>query len=535
MPHSTVTIQPEGVRLAVKPGTAFPDIMKGSDILVNLPCGGEGRCGGCRVTVIDGAAAPTPEDLKHIPRREIDNGVRLACRLIVTGDMVVEVPASARVAGTGASWEEVHVLADSPVYADALSLAVDLGTTSIAAALIAHPQGKVLGHASALNPQAAFGADVISRIHAVIKDRTALPRQQQMVSGAISELLGKLSVKLGVTAQYVRELVVAGNPTMEHLFLGRDPTPIASAPFTPGFLKAQRADASRLGFNIHPEPSVWVFPILSAYVGGDTMAFMWSARVHESDEMILGLDIGTNGEIILGNKKRLLACSTAAGPAFEGSHIADGMRADYGAIEAVEIKGDEVSLSVKGRTSPRGICGSGLFDAVSEMRRNGLIDRSGRITAGSASPGLKERVVRDNGSTRFILSSDRSRSIGITQKDIREIQLAKGAMHAGIRVLLAEMGIRFDDVDRVLVAGAFGNYLKPESIIGVGMLPATLAKKIVFVGDAALSGTIEAARSDGVKQGVEALAGRVGYIELSADQRFNDLFISSLLFEDSSV
>ncbi|MBN2223631.1 MAG: DUF4445 domain-containing protein [Deltaproteobacteria bacterium] len=535
MSHYTITIRPEGSRRVAKRGAGFLDIMRGSDILVNLPCGGEGRCGGCRVTVIDGAAPPTPEDIRHIPRPEIDKGVRLACRLIVTGDMVVEIPASARVAGTGASWDEVHVLSDRPVPADGLSLAVDLGTTSIAAALISRPDGDVLAHASALNPQAAFGADVISRINAVIKDHATLSRQQRMAADAIAELLEKLSRRLGFSAAHIHEVVVAGNPTMEHLFLGQDPTPIAYAPFTPGFLKAQRSDASRLGFDIQPAPSVWVFPVLSGYVGGDTMAFIWSSRIHESDEMILGLDIGTNGEIVLGNRKRLLACSTAAGPAFEGSHIMDGMRADFGAIEAVAIQRDKVNLAVKGKTSPRGICGSGLFDAVSEMRRNGLIDRTGRITSDTASRGLRKRVVRDNGTTRFILSTDRSRSIGISQKDIREIQLAKGAMHAGMRVLLTEMGVQWNDIDRILVAGAFGNYLKPESIVGVGMLPASLVEKIVFVGDAALSGAIEAARSDGAKEGIEDLAGRVDYIELSADRRFNDLFISSLLFEDSSV
>ena len=205
-----------------------------------------------------------------------------------------------------------------------------------------------------------------------------------------------------------------------------------------------------------------------------------------------------------------------------------------GAIEAVTVIGDEVRLAVKGNVPPRGICGSGLFDAVSEMRRNGLINSAGRITVDSAPTGLRERIVADNGSRRFILFSDQSRSIGITQKDIREIQLAKGAMHAGIRVLLAEMEIAWEDIDRILVAGAFGNYLKPESIVGVGMLPASLEQKIVFVGDAALSGAIEAVRSSRTKEGIEELAGRIGYVELSADKRFNDVFISSLLFEDLS-
>jgi len=535
MPHYTVTIMPEGLSRDVEPGTPLATILGQGDIHINLPCGGEGRCGKCRVTVTDGASPPTPDDIRHIPNPEIQKGERLACRTTVTGDMTIEIPPSSRVAGTGSTWEEVTIVSDRPASAEDLSLAVDLGTTSIAAAIVSRSTGDVLAHASALNPQASFGADVISRINAVVKDRYALPRQQSLVVGTITDLLAKLIERLGFPAPYVREIIIAGNPTMEHLVIGMDPTPIAYAPFTPGFLKPQRLTSSGIGFDIDARTDVWAFPILSGYVGGDTVSFIWSARMHESNEMILGLDIGTNGEIVLGNKNRLLACSTAAGPAFEGSHIADGMRADSGAIEAVTIRDDEVILSVKGHAPPRGICGSGLFDAVSEMRRNGLINNAGRITADTVSPALKKRIVQDNGPRRFILFSDHSRSIGITQKDIREIQLAKGAMHAGIRVLLAEMGIHWEDIDRVLVAGAFGNYLKPESIVGVGMLPAFLEEKIVFVGDAALTGAIEAAVSDGVKEEIEALASRVTYVELSADGRFNDVFISSLQFEVSST
>ncbi len=534
MPHCTVTIMPEGQRRTSRPGTSFLDLIKDTTILVNLPCGGEGRCGGCRVTVREGAPPPTPEELKLIPKEKILEGVRLACRLIVTADMVVEVPASARVAGTGSSWDEVRVLSDRTPSPDRLCLAVDLGTTSIAAALVDQESGEILAHASALNPQAAFGADVISRINAVIKDRSALARQQTLAGGAILALLGKLSGRLGVSPGSVKEMTVAGNPTMEHLLLGKDPTAIAYAPFTPSFLTPQRRAASEMGLGADTA-SVWVFPILSGYVGGDTVAFVWSARIHETDEMILGLDIGTNGEIVLGNRKRLLACSTAAGPAFEGSHIKDGMRADLGAIEGVTIHNGAVSLAVKGGGHPRGICGSGLFDAVSEMRRNGLIDRSGKITADSASAELRERIARVDGSARFVLSSDPPGSVGINQKDIREIQLAKGAMRAGVEVLLSEMGIGWADIDRVLVAGAFGNYLKADSIVGVGMLPASLSKGIVFVGDAALSGAIEAARSVEARKGIEDLARAMSYVELSSDRRFNDLFISSLTFEEPSI
>jgi uncharacterized 2Fe-2S/4Fe-4S cluster protein (DUF4445 family) len=533
MSRYAVTILPEGTVVPAERGARLDAVVSEAGIPVNLPCGGEGRCGKCAVRVIEGAAEPSPEEGKFLSAREIADGMRLACRAFVTSDMVVDVPVASRVAGTARAWEEIEVVSEAPEAADDLGLAVDLGTTSIAAALVDRASGRVLARASTLNPQAAYGADVIARINAVITDPGALARQQTLAVDAIDALARRLAARLGQSPGAITGMVLAGNPTMEHLLLGIDPAPIARAPFVPAFRDAQVMEAARLGFTHVPEAQAWVFPIISGYVGGDTLAFIWSAAVHESDEMILGLDIGTNGEIVLGRRDRIVTCSAAAGPAFEGAHIRDGMRADFGAIEHVVIDKDAVILTVKGDTKPGGICGSGLVDAVAQMKRARLIDDKGRITADGAPARLTERITKTGGTSEFSLFFDEGKSIGITQKDIREIQLAKGAIHAGCEILLLEMGIGWEDVDRVLVAGAFGNYLKADSIVGVGLLPTSLAGRITFVGDAALTGAVDAALSEDARHEIEALSQRVRYVELSSDRRFADLFVNSLSFTES--
>jgi uncharacterized 2Fe-2S/4Fe-4S cluster protein (DUF4445 family) len=535
MTRYTVTILPEGIRIVSDTPRPFSEILAQSGIPMSFPCGGEARCGGCMVRVEGDAPPPTHEETKALLDTDIAAGGRLACRLVVTGDMTVEVPLSSRVAGMEKGWEEVRVVSDISLRPEHPALAVDLGTTSIAVALVDEKRGEILAHASALNPQAAFGADVISRINAVIKDPENLTRQQRLVTDVLIDLAVKLTARFGIAPADIRTVTLAGNPTMEHLALGIDPRPIASAPFVPAFREAMRIDAVSLGLSFSRGAFVWAFPLLSGYVGGDTLAFIWSSKIYESREMLLGLDIGTNGEIVLGNRDRIITCSTAAGPAFEGSHIRDGMRADLGAIEGVSIDDESVTLSVKGDATPRGICGSGLLDAVAQMRKTGILDTHGRITGNGVPEGLSRRIRRDRGTAEFSLFRDEAVDIGITQKDIREIQLAKGAMRAGCEVLINEMGIGWKDIDRVLIAGAFGNYLKGESLVGAGLLPPSLLNRIFFVGDAALTGAISAALSSSARRGIERISTHVGYLELSSDRRFNDYFMSGLMFKEPEL
>lgn len=553
-----VDLLPEGVCVTVDSGTPLVELLKEKGILLNLPCGGEGRCGKCIVKVVpkNGPGVgnlpdemiPGDDERKFLSDKSLKAGLRLACRLVVTADIEVTIPRSSRLAGAGRAWEGMDVLGEEDDFsAGGFSLAVDVGTTSIAAAVVGggdrtkNRAGGIIAHASALNPQVTFGADVISRINAVTKDGENLENQQKLVLGAVNGLIEKLTGRLGIEPTDIRGATFAGNPTMEHLLLGIDPISIAHAPFNPAFTGAEKRSAEKLGLNIDPNGEAYIFPVISGYVGGDTLAFVWSSRIHESEDIILGIDIGTNGEIVLGNRERILACSAAAGPAFEGSQIRDGMRADFGAIEGVVIKGDEVELTVKGNNtggdskSPIGICGSGIFDAVDQLVKTKVISESGRINKNDVSPGLMARIKKTGSVMEFVFhedGDDSGEAIGITQKDIREVQLAKGAIRSGAEILLTEMGIGWEEIKTVLIAGAFGNFLKTESIVGVGLLPKRLRERIRFVGDAALTGAVEAALDDDAKRGIERLAETIDYIELSSDKRFNDIFIKRLSFSD---
>jgi uncharacterized 2Fe-2S/4Fe-4S cluster protein (DUF4445 family) len=528
MAQRRVTIHPENLTIDVTFGTSFADVLKKADIPINLPCGGEGRCGKCIVKVLSAAPPPTPEEKNFLSKEHLDDGLRLACRLTIQDDIVVEVPRSTRVSGVGKTWEDVHLFTDGGEIPDALLLSVDLGTTNIAAAVIDPEKGNILAQTSAKNPQASYGADVISRITAVSKNPVALNEQQRLVVDEVNRLSEKLTGHLGTTPGAIAGAAVCGNPTMEHLFLGIDPVPIAFSPFTPRFTTAQEVRASDIGLVEVPDGEVYVFPVISGYVGGDTLAFIWSSRIFQSEGIILGIDIGTNGEIVLGNKEAIAACSAAAGPAFEGSHIRDGMRADIGAIEGVSITGGRIELSVKGGGTPKGICGSGLIDAASQLLRAHVIDPTGRIQKDGES--FPDRVQKKNGITEFVLYQNESLSIGITQKDIREIQLAKGAIRSGVEILMEERGVSWDDITMVLIAGSFGNYLKGESIADVGLVSESVRDRIHFVGDAALMGAVEAVSSEKTRKEIEILATKINYIELSSDKRFNEHFVRWLSF-----
>ncbi len=524
-----IRLFPDDVTIKTKPKTPLIDAIKEAEILLNLPCGGEGRCGKCVVRVISTPPAPSVEEKKFLSDESIEDGLRLACRLVIEDDIDIEIPRSTRLAGVGAKWEEVSVLRDRGS-AGEIFLSLDLGTTNIAGAIIEKTTGEILAQASVTNPQAVFGADVISRINAVSKNPDNLGKLQKLVIESISDLTEKIIDRIGLKKEDISGATLCGNPTMEHLFLGIDPVPIAFAPFAPRFVEAQKVKAKDIGLPIAPGAEVYVFPVLSGYVGGDTLAFVWSSRIHESEDFVLGIDVGTNGEIVLGKRGRLFACSAAAGPAFEGSHIKHGMRADVGAIEGVKISGGKIELSVKGNATPRGICGSGLIDAVAEMLKEGIIDPKGRIGDDAGSGQYSERIRKVDRVMEFILYDNGADAISITQKDIREIQLAKGAIRSGADILTEEMGIGPGDIKTVLIAGSFGNYLKAESIAKIGLVPKELKERIRFVGDAALSGAVEAASDPDAKKGIERLSQEIRYIELSSDKRFNDYFIRRLSF-----
>ncbi len=422
-------------------------------------------------------------------------------------------------------------------------LAFDIGTTTVMGSLLDLNSGTLLEIAAATNPQSVHGADVISRI-TYASGESGLEQLHRKVIGAMNEITGSLLARAGIDPDHVYETLVVGNTTMSHLFLGIDPTYLAPAPFIPAYQRAVEAEAAELGLKTHPAGRVLALPNLAGYVGSDTVGVILATGLDLSgDATCLAVDIGTNGELVLAAKGRLLTCSTAAGPALEGAKITHGMRAAEGAIEAVHI-GEELQLSVIGDVPSRGVCGSGLIDAVAELLRAGLIDTLGQFvdpefvdpeTDGRKLPAfLKERLRPGESGFEFVLAwkghSGIREDIVLTQGDVAELQLAKGAIHAGFKILLKEAGLSVSDVDQVLLAGAFGNYIRKESALSIGLLPDLPVERITPVGNAAGDGARMALVSRSIRQRAFSLPGRVEHIELSSRPEFQDEFIDALPF-----
>ncbi len=418
-----------------------------------------------------------------------------------------------------------------------LGVAFDIGTTTVVGKLFDLRTGENLSYASAMNPQTTFGEDVVSRINHTITNPEGLSRLQSEVVKVINMIISEACSQAGVKTDQVYEVVAVGNTTMNHLLLGINPASLASSPYVPVVTDPVKVKASELGIRINRCGKLYVLPNIAGFVGSDTVAVILSTGLMESRKNRLAIDIGTNGEIVVGSRERLVSCSTAAGPAFEGARISQGMRAADGAIEGVAITDGTVELKIIGGVAPRGICGSGLFDAVAQLLMYGIVDSTGRILDpdeldGKIPGSLSKLIDRDELGNRFILVSaegDR-REIALTQRDIREVQLAKGAISSGVKILLKDLGLDFDDIEEILIAGAFGNYIRKEHAIKVGVIPPVPLEKVTFVGNAAAMGAQMALLSRGVREKAVEISRFTEYIELAGRPDFQAEFAEAMFF-----
>lgn len=405
-------------------------------------------------------------------------------------------------------------------------LAIDIGTTTVVVYLLDLKKGEI-DVVSTMNPQAKRGADVISRIDYAIKG--GLKELQSLVIEEINSLIKQLCDRQGIESKDIYDITVVGNTTMLHLFLGVFPQYIAISPYIPVFTKALLVEVRNLGIDINPNGICYILPSISGYVGADTMGVILATGLYKKDGVKLALDIGTNGEMVLKDGDKLFSCSTAAGPAFEGAKITYGMRGARGAIDHVDIDDGNIIVHVIDDVEPVGICGSGLLDAIAVMLDLGILDETGRIVKPSGS--LIERFVREgNNGLEFVLEAH-NKKIPVNQRDIRELQLAKGAIRAGIEILLEEAGRTYSDIDTVYLAGAFGTYLNPESAVKIGLLPPIPLSKIYSVGNAAGEGAKLALIDKDFRRIAEDISEKVKYIELSSRGDFQERFMSSLYFE----
>ena len=424
-------------------------------------------------------------------------------------------------------------------------LAFDIGTTTVVGMLLNLKNGVPLAVKSTLNGQASFGADVISRISHGMMAEDGLAQLQQAILGSINSLIGQLVQEVdggetAVSRDHIYEATLAGNATMLHLLLGLDPEAIGVTPFIPVIETGLNIPARDVGINILPTGNIYLLPHLGAYVGADLVGGLLATGLVRGEGYRLLVDVGTNGEIICGSNRRTVATAAPAGPAFEGASIQDGMRASAGAIEAVTIHDDRIELQVIGDVKPIGICGSGLLDVVAQLYQCGLVEKSGRFirankVAKQFGSNLANRIIVDEkGMRSFVLAwpeeSGNDKLIVLTQRDIRELQFAKGSIAAGIDVVMNELGISSHDLVDIYLAGSFGNYINPHSARLIGLVPPLPVERIKAVGNTAGEGAKMALLSFRERQIAESLPHIVEYHELSGRADFNDSFIETLSF-----
>jgi uncharacterized 2Fe-2S/4Fe-4S cluster protein (DUF4445 family) len=431
------------------------------------------------------------------------DGWRLACRGRADDDLRIELE----------QWEAT-ILTDDSAFAfepqDGLGIAVDLGTTTIVAQLLDLRTAHVLGVRTALNDQARHGADIMSRVEFAVAGggHGTLERLiRKQIGALIQELVASAASPAGAA---LKSIVLVGNTVMHHLFCGLSLEPLSHYPFEPQSPGLQMFGSDQLGWPLPDKPTVCFLPCLGSFVGSDILAGILATRLHESDSVAALVDLGTNGEIVIGNRERMLCASTAAGPAFEGARISMGMRAATGAISEVHVESDKLRCHVLGNGPARGICGSGLVDAVAAGLNLGWVQSSGRLANGDSLP-LTPRV-------------------SLTQWDIRELQLAKGAIAAGLRILLEQFGVSKDALTRIYLAGAFGNYINYTSARRIGLLQFP-QDKVQPAGNTALLGAKLALFSLGKQDGSHPeLLAKVRHVSLNEDPRFQEVFVEEMAF-----
>ncbi len=565
----------ENLSIEVNEGDRLSECIRAAGLAIETPCNSLGLCGKCQVKAWG--------DLYPIESLESgfinDPDVRLACLARAKGDVWIELPpkgiqfktinqgyaikaevdsrvkqvllpppertAQPYLAGLphifypvniyqkagkleqGMAQQVYGVLWDNdlidlgPEPGDILGVAVDIGTTGISAYLLDLVSGEILQKESCLNPQTEFGGDVLSRISYCLENSRGIDQLKEMIIVKINELVIALTGNAD-RAERVYQVVIAGNTTMLHFVLGIYPGSIARAPYRPVFLEQVDLKAREAGLLICPEGRVTLLPSVSAYVGADILAGMFATAFDKKNYPAIFLDIGTNGEIVANLGGRLIAASTAAGQALEGMNISCGCRAEEGAIDTFLIDDDfDLHFTTIGAASPKGICGSGLIDITAAMIKRKLILAGGRFN-----PDIDHRIKARITDKKFYITEE----IYVSQTDIRQIQLAKGAIAAGVTLLLKETGVSLNDIEEAVIAGAFGYHINPDSILKIGLLPKGFKGKITFVGNSSAEGARLALINKGVMEQIKELKKRIEVLELSTNPRFQDYFVKALSF-----
>lgn len=571
-------VLPYNVLLLVEEGKNLLEVLINNDIKIETVCGGKGWCGKCKVRIIKGKVTElTDSEIRMLNNWEIENNVRLACQIFLKGDLEVEIlnrkeemkiikdfysknkeikensllflrkfeisPPSLRDQKSdlerlisfdkNLSINNLMLLRQLPhilrkidfkgnlvIFNNEIidikeenncrmyGVAFDIGTTTIVGYLLDLNNFREIDVISKVNPQSIYGSDIISRITFIMENSNGLDILHKILIKSLEEIIIEFSKRNNVSLDDIYIISVAGNPVMTHIFLGISPEYISFSPFVPVFRKSMIFSANEL-LNVLIKAKVYTFPLVSGYIGGDIVAGIIATNLLEEKGNILFMDIGTNGEIVLKIEEKLYACATAAGPAFEGGNISCGMIASKGAIDHVWLEDKKISYSVIGGIEEIGITGSGFLDSICVMLDLGILDLTGKFKEGE----------------EFYIGKVR-----ITQKDIREFQLAKSAIRAGIEILIKRAGLSYDQIDKVYIAGAFGSYIDKDNALRINLIPSVRKEKIFLVGNASGMGAKLVLMNKDLIKKADEISEKIEYIELSSLPEFNEYFIKFMYF-----
>ena len=503
----TVKVVWNGNSLTCPAGTVLGDLMQAGGH-GHMPCGGHGKCGKCRVTVVGEVSDPTEDEKRALSPDELGGGIRLACRVTVWGDCAVTTAEQGRgqIVTHGAFPASMSDKELDPSW-DGYGAAIDIGTTTLAARLYGR-EGKLLSETSRLNPQSAWGADVISRMEAAMAGNGG--KIARITRRALDGMLTELAEAASVETADIGAVVITGNTVMLHLLTETNVEPLTHAPFAAERLFGDTLTAKELGLTaLPPDAPVYLPPCIAAFIGADTVTATLASDLREIPETALLCDIGTNGEMVLWHENTLYACSTAAGPAFEGAGISMGMSGRVGAIDRVWVRDGSIEAHVIGEGDPVGLCGSGLVDAVAALLDTELLDETGYLEDDPLE--IAEPVT-------------------IIQEDIRAVQLAKSAIHAGMRTLIHTARLDCDDVATLYIAGGFGSYLDVRNAGKIGLLPEELTDRVTVLGNAALTGAAMLLLCEELRGVCERLAKDTRVVELATNPVFVSEYMERMMF-----
>lgn len=568
-------------------GTKISDILRKEKPDFSFPCNGRGTCGKCRVLAEGAVTEPTERETAKLDPADLARGIRLACQTEIRGPLKITEIQTARdpkhILSLGRfelpeihplwsrrrienpahlTWEEIakhlpsgleptigalrqlgglpsecgHLnvesvanrviaIADEAHQPERYGVAIDIGTTTMAAYLVNLRDGQIFKTASAYNPQSSYGADVVSRI-GYSSQTNGLETLQRVIVTAANRLIDDLTAAAGLNSRDIPLVHFVGNTCMTHLLCGVSPERLGKLPFEPVFQSRRMMTPRDIGLNVNPDGLVVVLPGIGGFVGSDISAGVLTCRLNAAQKELL-IDIGTNGEIVLTGNGTILACSTAAGPAFEGAGISCGMLAGPGAIVDLSFTPDGIVLQTIDNQPARGICGTGLIRIITEFLRHGIITETGNFDPELDSPAY------DPGLKRYYLAKDGTSPVYLSQADIRQFQLAKGAIRAGLDLMLQKLGISGNDLETFYIAGAFGNYMNPADALYIGLLPQVPLERIQGVGNTAGLGAVISLLSQTALQGLNELVAGIEHVELANDPKFMDAFTEAMLFPDS--